>query len=513
MQSERRVSAEGCPVCERPPARPLARSNRWLRLWLALWVVASVWASVLWAAPESARAAGFELPGQGTADMGRGGAFVARGDDPTAIAINPGSLVKLRGYHLLYNHSFVWSPVTFTRSVSQLERTDPYGEPPPVGYNYDPFAPVSNGSELFALGGFFAATANFGLDGWTFALGVFGPNGSGRSQYPITGGQRYMLTETNLLLLYYSAAVAYGDPDLWGVGATLQYVHMPSVQYSLVVDGQPGGDLNPYAAGGDVEATLQLSDPFAFSAIVGGWWRPTPALELGASGRVVPALLNPSGDFSLRNVPGQTQFTADKLEVPGASAAFELTVPITAKVGGRYRHLGTDGEEIFDIELDLAYEAWSMVNDYNVNLEGEILLYARAPVQDVSIPKRWRDTVSVRLGGTWQIVPKMLSWSLGGFWEQGANPQNYVHLDFMSLDRFGFGTGLKTTVGLLSISAAYMHVFQADATVDENFGKVIQQRPVSQCPDGCGGFSGVVANAGTFKSSYDQLAVSAEVGF
>jgi long-subunit fatty acid transport protein len=481
------------------------RSGCWAKL--CVWIVCfSGWAG-------AAQGAGFELPGQGTADMGRGGAFVARADDPTAMTHNPGALSKLRGYHILYNHSLVWSPVTFTRAQSGIERTDTYGEPPPAGYGYDPFKPVSNEASLFALGGFLAATADFGLKDWTFALGVFGPNGSGRSKYPVSGGQRYMLTETDLLMLYYSASVAYGHTDSWGVGVTAQYVHMPSVAYSLVVDGQPGGELNPYASGSDVEATLRLSDPFAFSALVGAWWRPQPQVEFAASGRVVPAMLNPSGDFTLRNVPNQTTFTDDQLRVPGSKAGFDLVVPFSAKVGGRYRYLDGGGQEVFDVELDVAYEAWSMVKDYQADLEGEIRLFANRPTDDVTIPKRWRDTVSVRLGGTWQAIPDTLSWSLGGFVEQGANAPNYVHLDFMSLNRAGVGTGFKVTAGIVNLSASYMHIFQADATVSEEFGKVTQQRPVAQCPDGCSGYTGVPANAGKFVSSYDQLAVSAEVAF
>ena len=37
----------------------------------------------------SARAGGFEIPDNGTEALGRGGAFVAKADDPTAIQYNP----------------------------------------------------------------------------------------------------------------------------------------------------------------------------------------------------------------------------------------------------------------------------------------------------------------------------------------------------------------------------------------------------------------------------------------
>src|SRR5690606_31122833 len=121
---------------------------------------------------------------------------------------------------------------------------------------------------------------------------------------------------------------------------------------------------------------------------------------LGVSGRVVPAYLNFEGDFELRRIPGQTQFSDAQLAVPGAAARLDLVVPPTARLGARYVH--REGErEVFDVELDLVYEAWSMIERYDVELDGTIILFSggvEAP--DTLIEKRWRDTLSVRLGGT-----------------------------------------------------------------------------------------------------------------
>jgi len=165
------------------------------------------------------------------------------------------------------------------------------------------------------------------------------------------------------------------------------------------------------------------------------------------------------------------------------------------------------------VEIDVVYEAWSAIDTYDLDLEGEIKLYGGEPVQDISIPKKWRDTLSVRLGGTYVAVPDVFDVSLGGYYEQGATPLNYTHLDFLSVDRIGLGAGFTYKTGSLELSLAYSHVFQETREVTETFAKVVQQRPVAQCPDGCNGFSGVPANAGKFESSVDIVSVGIEAGF
>ncbi len=73
--------------------------------------------------------------------------------------------------------------------------------------------------------------------------------------------------------------------------------------------------------------------------------------------------------------------------------------------------------------------------------------------------------------------------------------------------------GLEHTFGAITLQVSYMHIFQETRTVTEEEGKVFLQRPLSQCPEACDGYSGVVANAGTFASSFDTLSVGLSVQF
>lgn len=462
-------------------------------------------ALALTAAASTAAANGLEIPDHGVRTVARGGAFVARADDGSAVAINPGGLSKQRGFNLTYSHNLIWSHSRFTRAASVVPQ--PPDQPTPAA---DPLAPVKNEAPLFPLGVMGALTHDFGLDGWTFGLSVYGPNGSGRQEWPVTGGQRYLLTELEAFLVFYGASVAWGRDD-FGIGATVQYADLSSLRYSLVADGTTAPERSPYQSATDVEATLDVSDRFAMTAIVGGWWRPVPWLELGLSGRVVPVYFQAEGDITLANVPGSAVFTPDQLEIANSSAAFDLALPPTARFGVRYRHLN-GGVEVFDLEVDVVYEAWSVVKAYDLDLAGQIVLFANEEAEDTSIEKRWRDTLSVRLGGTWAVLPDLLKLSAGGFYEQGAAPENYTHLDFPASDRFGVGGGLEVRVAqgegyAVDLVAAYSHIFESEVQVDERFGKVFQQRPVAPCPDECRGLDGIPANAGRFQTSYDTLSL------
>ncbi|TNF36868.1 MAG: hypothetical protein EP329_04525 [Deltaproteobacteria bacterium] len=461
----------------------------------------------------AAHAGGFELPEGGARALSRGGAFTVGVDDPSALLLNPGALIRLRGTHLLYNHVLISESATFTRQASDL--------PPGTDYSsqgFDPLAPVSNEETLFPLGAMLLATSDFGLDDFTFAAGIYGPNAHGKKRYPTSGGQRYMLTSLDAILFYPSLSVAYGQPDTFGVGLTLQWVMAPSLKLGLVVDGSQAGELHAYYSGNDVEARIALSDMTSFTALLGAWWRPTPAVELGVSGRVVPAKLNLDGEFTLHNVPGQTQFSDAQLSVTGSAARLDMTLPPTARAGVRYR--GLDGErEVWDLELNVVYEAWSMMERYDVQLDGIINLFVGAEAPNAVIEKRWMDTLSVRLGGSWnawEAGANALQLSAGAYYESPTVPKNYEHLDFLAFDRVGLGLGATATFGDLRLTLAYSHVFQGSRDVDERYGKVYQQRPLDPCPDQCdggAGWSGVPANAGHYESSYDLFAAALELSF
>jgi len=454
----------------------------------------------------TATAGGFEIPDNGAQSVSRASAFTVKADDLTALAHNPGGLMRGKGLRVLYSHNVVHAPAKFTRAPTSLAHGDN-----PAGT--DPNATVENQTPWFGLGGMFVAAHDFGLENWCFAVGFYGPSAAGHQEWPISGGQRYMLTKLDVIMVYGSAAIAYGVRDRFGLGLTLQVAYQPKTELTLVIDGQTGSDLSPYYASNDVEATIKLNAKPTLTAIAGGWLRLSDNWELGASGRILPIRMDGTGDIALQKTPTGAQFTPSQLAVTGSAARLQLILPPTAKIGLRYR--GMEGSvERFDVEVNFVYEAWSMLKDYKVELDGKINLFAAVEAPDVTIAKRWKDTLSLRLGGTYNLAAMPLSLSAGAYYETGAVPNNYTNVDFMSFDRFGVGGGVRFAVASdVDVTLAYNHIFQADRTVTEEFGKVLQQRPISPCPQGCDGYDGVVANAGKFESSFDIISASAQIHF
>jgi hypothetical protein len=153
--------------------------------------------------PVVVSANGLDIPEQGARSLARGGAFSARADDPTATVHNPGAVSKLRGTHIMYSHNLFWNFTDFTRGESTV--------PPTVGTDMlsgheTRFQKVSNETPFFPLNATVAATSDFGLDNMAFRLSILGPNSSGKVTYPQDGGQRYMLTELDVLLIYYGGS-------------------------------------------------------------------------------------------------------------------------------------------------------------------------------------------------------------------------------------------------------------------------------------------------------------------
>ncbi|MEX1364504.1 MAG: outer membrane protein transport protein [Nannocystaceae bacterium] len=442
-------------------------------------------------APTVAHAGGFEVPDRGARALGRGGANVVGAVDGTALHYNPGALAKQRGTRFTYNHALVWHDTRFTRA--------------PISFGDDAgteFGEVRNDRSMFPLGLFAVLSTDFGLDNWTFGAGVYGPHSVGRHDYPEYGPQAFMLTDMNVLMVYYSLAAAWKWRDVFGIGVTAQYVDLMSLDYSLVIDSTftEGLDAVPDDASTQLTSTLKLRDRASGTAIVGLWYRPHRRVELGLAGRVVPVFLHAKGTMETDK---PTLVTDDvRISMP-------LTLPATVRGGLRYIHQTKD-REWFDLELNAQWEGWSTIDAYEVSVDGQI---SGQEIGDLRLDKQWRDTVSVRLGGDVHVIPERLTLRAGGYFETAATPEAYAHLDFPSFMRGGVGGGLTAGARGIYGTVGFLHVFQQQQQTDELTAKVFQQRPIRPCPDRCGGSSGVPANAGTFTSRYEILTLGIELRF
>lgn len=417
----------------------------------------------------------------GARAAGRAGAFAARADDVTAISYNPAGLAKLSGTVIQLGNRFSHNAYAYTRAPT-LDWGNVQNDMAPTVV----FDEVRNGTPWQALEPFIGVASNLGLRNWGFALAAFAPPGISREAFPEAGGQRYMMVKREAVILSYAGAAAWRYRDVFGVGATLQWISVPRLLYSLVIDGSPlARAANPVSSELDMLATTEGSDPFTLNAILGAWLRPARFLEIGVAGQVVPANIVTHSTLGVRALnPAVGEIVLRRNNSPANDVTVRLPLPLMARAGIRYR--GFVGErERFDIELDVEYETWSRVKNFSVETNG---LVAEAVDQGsfvnidrIVIPKSWRDTVAVKLGGDVAIIPDRWAVRGGVYYETAVADAAYAHVDFPGGQRVGGSLGSSWLFRRWEIAVAYQLRYQPTVSVSEANARVYQQVPGSAC--------------------------------
>ncbi len=463
-----------------------------------------------------AAAGGYYWGAKGARALGRAGAATARADDFSAVMLNPAGLARVGTTLLQLGNRVSYNRQVYTR-MPTLDWSDlDQGVP-----RYVEFDPVHNNLPWQPLDPMMGVVSNLGLRHWGFALGVQAPAGVAKQRFPASGGQRYMMLTREAQFLYYTASVAWKLRDIVGVGATFQWIHVPTLRYELVVDAtQFPGHVNPVSSELDMRASIESADPFTANAILGIWYRPLAAFELAASGQLVPAQVKAHG--SLRIEPVSTEIDDDVVLTRDGKAADDVTLtmplPLSARVGVRYIH-NVHHRERFDLELDLTYETWSVVQALIMDgngLEGE-LLGQRLDVGRIAIDKNWRDTIGVRVGGDFSLLPQRLTLRAGISYESAASKPAYANVDFLGARQLGASVGLSVYLRGLELALAYSHRRQPALRVRESESSVYQVVPGSQCrppyadPLTCNehypGKPSAPANAGTYEAAYHHASL------
>jgi len=475
---------------------------------------------LLFAAGE-ARAGGFEVGDQGAWAAGRGGAFLVKASDLSAMEYNPAGLARLRGTRFFYSHRGVYRDVWYKRART-LDWSDAvHGAPQRLG-----FEPITGMQPWYLQGLMAAVSTDFGLDDWTFAAGIYGPPAVGRAQYPADGPQRYMLTDLEVLIQYYTLSAAWKYEDLFGVGVSLQWVDVPRMSFELVVDGNVAPKLvEPVESDYDMRSRITGSDRTGATAIVGAWGKPHPDWEIGLAARVVPVWIDLDArlEISAENLLLDEPPTLTKDGVPNDRVRFRLNMPAKLRAGVRY--VRREGErEVFDLELDVHYDLWSIVERFT--MDAGLVAHiggAKVGIDQIRIPRNWTDTVSVKLGGDWNLLPDLLWLRAGFFYESPSVPHGYEYLDAFSFHRFSPSAGLTVRFWNVDLSLAYSYIYQLPAVVTEEESRVYQQVPGSPCAapytdtDLCSehypGKPAAPANAGTWLSEFHIVQAGLELAF
>jgi long-chain fatty acid transport protein len=442
------------------------------------WMLAAALATALSSAPALADG-GYYQGALGARAAGRGGAFVARADDPTAISVNPAGLADQRGTRLEIGNQFGYNSYGYTRAATLDWGNAQNGMAPTVS-----FARVTNGTPAQAADPFIGLSTDFGLSDWGFGAAAFAPPGIAQEQFPEAGGQNYMMVKRQAIILDFAAAAAWKYQELFGVGVTAEWICVPRLEYSLMIDGNPFlAQADPVSSQYDLLADTKGADVFVFNARVGAWARPRPWLELAAAGQVFPSDIVTHSTLTVS--PRDPTLGAVTLSRAGSAAndvAIKLPLPLMARAGARY--IGLDGGvERWDLELDVEYETWSRVNQFTVDTNGLTAFAAgqTIPIGQLVVPKRWNDTVSVKLGGDVALVPDRWTLRAGAYYESAVASPAYANVDFPGGPQIGAALGGSFLAPGLEIALTYQLRYQPAVSVSEAGARVYQQVPASPC--------------------------------
>lgn len=445
---------------------------------------------------------------KGARSAGRAGAVVVKADDVSAMEYNPAGLARMRGTTIQLSNRFSYNYSAFSRDVT----VDPDNQ-----NTLTAFKQVENQLPLQAVDPMLGVTTDFGLADWGFGLAVYAPPGVGRLEFPVgpgpydtpetglDGGQRYMMVKRDAAILTYAASVAWKFKEIFGLGATLQWIHVPHLQYSLVVDGSLyNRDANPVSSQFDILSTIEGSDPFTLNAVVGGWVRALPFLEFGLSAQIVPTQIDARSELQMDTLElnpeqypleiernGQVVNANDPTQPANRVGGIGLTLPLpmTFRGGVRYVH-EKEGKSVFDLEFNAIYQTWSAVDEFYVDtnltdtaedaLTVNIVNAGDAPLDDVIIAKRWQDTLTLRLGGDFNILP-FLTARAGIAYETAVSPDEYLNVDFAGGQHVTGALGASLLFRPVEIGLSYGLRHMIPASVTEYDGRVYQEVPSSMC--------------------------------
>jgi hypothetical protein len=406
-----------------------------------------------------------DFPENGTRNAGRAGASVAKVDDPSAIVINPAGLASVKGTNLLFNNNLTIQDLCFDRAGTYI------GDPAPRSFAGQPFPKVCRMFKGVFYAPMIAASYDFGLKNWTFALGGYGPSAVGVRRFPrhvtvrdslgelvrAPGPARYDTDEMNVVVLFFTLAAAWRPAPWLDLGLAIQPT-LVEVKFSTLIPGNTGRYPDP-----DFDVYFHIHNyGFDVASLLGAKIRPIDQLEFGLSLRL-PVHAQTKGDVTIKLPPSMTGFGGSIRFGEGAQGKMVSDLPLYLRMGLRYKFLTGPKEkpvEIADIELDFQWERWSAIRTMDTAVNAELI----GRQMDVfRLPHFYRDTISIRLGGSFTVPRPVLggklTFSAGTFYDTSASPLEYTRLDYQAFALMGFALGVAYKVRGIELQLSYVQIW------------------------------------------------------
>ncbi len=449
------------------------------------------------AAPAAAQS-GFNFGPDNGPQVARGSAWVARADSPLATFYNPGALTRQpRSLHV--GGHFMSLDRCFARANGDGSLVSPGGGLPAAGSPNGPPAQTCTSGSMFLNSQFGAV---IGLTRRvTLGLAVVGPHSVGKQEWPevVSGplgsqpaSSRFLLVDEDSLLAFPTVSIGYAVTDtlsigagfVWGVYRETASAFAEGLSPAELPGRQPSDD---FFAHQEVKLVADGHSNFIPGAVLGLLWSPQPTLDVGlwyrqsagldsdASLRLESRYWTPTGERNSR--PCGSGEPAD-CNITVLAAKGSIAVPAEMRGGLRY-HRPRDpsgrgsgdalADDVFDVEVDLAWANNSAVTGVNLDLSanaGQTVRGISTPTSipgEVEEPKRWKDSLSLRIGGEYVVRPSRLAVQAGTFYENKGQDDGYLGTHFDLASKAGVSGGIVARLSQrFDAYLAYQHIFWAD---------------------------------------------------
>lgn len=432
----------------------------------------------LFTADPAAASSGIDSPESGVVQVGRGGAWLARADDPLAVYYNPAAMsFQASGVHLGL-HTMI-PKRCFTRQGPGGSSVSPGGglsgpgatpsndkEVPPAATS----APNTSSSPTRKSPAFTASTI-----AWPSAWASWPRTRPGHAIWPESvpytnkfglsedkegnpisqpAPQRYMLTESDAKISSPRSPSAT-RPRTTSPSAPASSWAWPSSPSPS--SPEPCPRRAPSSAtsdnfSSDIRAKLTAKDLFVPGFVLSTLWAPSPNLNVAAWFKWMDAVKTTQGSIAFdSNVWEKNGSKSAALRTEANNvASLTFRLPMEAKLGVRY-HKPRAGaaapawstkpgrkvrdpmsQDLFDVELNFTWANNSTLDNLDLNFPRandfglstvKVNLgsgtFANVPI-NADVAHRWRDVIGVRLGGDFVAIPNRLSLRAGGFFERRA---------------------------------------------------------------------------------------------
>ena len=429
----------------------------------------------------------------------------AASDHPTSVYYNPAGLARGVGTRVYLEGLFAYRTATYDRPVGAVDQVIEDGETG-SGTPSDALEANAGRAELSNVIAtpFAGIVSDFGIQNLGVGLAVYVPFGGSTnwsqndtfadSAYAgaVDGVQRWHVIEGEQRSLYLTAGGAYHiEAADVTVGLGLNVVRN---DISTIRARTANGTDHMVSGNGEIfegRSVIEV-DNTTLSLGVGAMWDPLDELTVGLSYQSSPGFGRTGLSGTLTNQFGTSAPST-------VNVVLEQTLPDIARIGAAYRLPRAELRVAGDWQRWSVFDNQCLVQDQSgtrceLTEAGAVNEAAGGEGVVVNIPRDFRDTFGVRLGGSyWVNPPAEVFLSLA--YDSNAVPDETLEPTVIDMNKVVANGGLRYTLPneRLAVMGSLSQVFYANRTTDprprDEAGAPLAPDAPSRNPDGAGAYS------------------------